>query len=1009
LKGKNISALSNEKGIYSITLKDSVNVIIVTSALGYISKETWASAAWKVVNIKLETDVVNLEQVAVIGYGTVKRKDLTGAVGEVKMEDLQKAPVPSFDAALAGRVAGVNVSSVDGQPGSNNIITIRGGNSLTQDNSPLYVVDGFPVENPNNNAINPSDIESIDILKDASATAIYGARGANGVIIITTKKGKAGAPIVTYNAWYGIQENIKQQEVMSPYEFVKYQLELSPTTFTALYLNNGQTLESYRNLKGVNWQDLILQTAPVYSNSISVRGGNDKTRYFMSGSMFDQKGIVLGGGFTRYQGRINLDQNINQQVKIGVNINYTYAKTFGQVALASNENNISSYLFYNAWGYRPVTGDPAQDATFVDAVFDDDINSSTDVRINPYQSAINSYNYWFNKGLYANVFAEYKFLKNFTLRITGGINLSDNKNEIFNNSKSPAGNPRTDYGRVNGVNGSVINYNTTNLLNESTLTYNKTFNKDHVLNAVGGFTVQKINLGSNGFAAIQVPNETLGISGLDEGTPTLNYSSASVSTLASFLGRVNYTFKSKYLFTASIRTDGSSRFAPQNRWGYFPSGSFAWKLGEEKFMKKLNFISDAKIRLSHGVTGNNRVSDFAYLSVLRQNVAFNSGNTGSGYYFNGVYIPGSVPTEVGNEDLKWESTVQTDLGINLSLFKNRIEIIADVYSKRTKDLLLNASLPSSTGYLTGFKNIGVIANRGLEFTINTINIQTKKFTWSTNFNISFNRNEIVELNDNQPSLTTRVFWNSNYNNSLPYLAKPGSPIALFYGFIFDGIYQYSDFNALPNGTYALKDEVVNNGSDRSLIQPGFIKYKDINGDGIVDANDQTVIGNPQPIHTGGFSNNFKYGNFDLNVFLQWSYGNDILNANRIIFEGSEARTYLNMFKSMENRWSTTNPSNLLPKTGGYGPNVYSTRTIEDGSFLRLKTVALGYTLPDSWLKKMKIKSIRAYSSAQNLITWTNYSGVDPEVSVRNSPLTPGFDFSAYPKARTITFGLDVTF
>jgi len=1009
LKNKDISTITNDLGFYSVVLKDSVNVIIVASGAGYVTKETWTSVAWTVVNIKLEASVINLEEVAVIGYGTVRRKDLTGSVGEVKMEDLRKAPVPSFDAALAGRIAGVNVSSADGQPGSGNIITIRGGNSVTQDNSPLYVVDGFPIENPNNNAINPADIETIDVLKDASATAIYGARGANGVIIITTKKGRAGAPVVTFNSWYGIQRNIRQQEVMSPYEFVKYQTELNPSLFNPLYLNNGKTLESYRDMTGVNWQDLILRTAPVSSNTISIRGGSDKTKYFMSGSIFDQKGIVLGGGFKRYQGRINLDQTINSNFKVGINANYTYTRTFGQVATAATENNTSSYLFYNAWGYRPVTGDSAQDANLIETTFDEDVTSSVDVRVNPYQSAMNAYNYVFNAGLYTNIYVEYKFLRNFVLRVTGGVNITDIKAENFNNSKSPAGNPRTLYGRVNGMNGSVINNNIRSLLNENTLTYNKSFNRNNVLSAVAGFTVQKIRTGSNGFAAIQVPNESLGISGLDEGTPTVNYSAASVSTLASVFGRVNYTYRSKYLLTASMRADGSSRFASHNRWGYFPSAAFAWRLGDEKFMKNLKFISDAKVRLSHGATGNNRVSDFAYLSVLRQNVAFNSGNTGSGYYFNGVYVPGSVPTEVGNIDLKWETTVQSNIGINLSFLKNRIEFIADVYNKKTKDLLLNASLASSTGYLNGYKNIGSIQNRGLELTLNTVNIQTNKFSWTSSFNISFNKNKILELNDNQPSLTTRVLWNDNFNNSLPYLARPGQPVAMFYGFLFDGIYQTSDFDLLPNGTYTLKANVVNNGLDRSLIQPGFIKYKDINGDGVVDANDQTAIGNPLPVHIGGFSNNFRYGNFDLNVFFQWSYGNDIMNANRIIFEGSEGRVFLNMFKSMEDRWSAENPGNLLPKAGGYGPNVYSSRTIEDGSFLRLKTVALGYTLPESLLKKMKIKTIRTYVSAQNLITWTNYSGVDPEVSVRNSPLTPGFDFSSYPKARTITFGLDVTF
>ena len=1004
--GSNMVA-ANAAGEFRIAVA-SAQAELVVSFMGYQSKELTASGT-QPLRVALSPGNSELEEVAVIGYGTVKRKDLTGSVGEVKMDDLKKAPVPSFDAALAGRVAGVTVSSVDGQPGSSNIITIRGGNSLTQDNSPLYVVDGFPIENPNNNAINPADIESIDVLKDASATAIYGARGANGVIIITTKKGKAGAPVVTLNSWYGIQRNIRQQELMSPYEFVKYQTELNPTLFNPLYLSNGKTLDSYKNVEGINWQDKILRTAAVSSNSISVRGGNDKTKYFVSGSLFDQKGIILGGGFKRAQARVNLDQIVNPNVKFGINANYNYSRTYGQVALASTENNISSYLFYNAWGYRPVTGDSAQDANFLEMPFDEDVTSSVDVRVNPYQIATNAYNYSFNYGLYTNSYIEYKFLKNFTLRVTGGVSLSDVRYETFNNSKSPAGNPRTLYGRVNGMNGSISNNKVINLVNENTLTYNKTINRNNVINAVGGFSMQRVKLSADGFSAIQVPNESLGIAGLDEGTPTFVSSSASESILASFFGRFNYTYRGKYLLTASMRADGSSRFSPNNRWGYFPSAAFAWKLGEEKFMRKLGFVSDAKVRLSHGFTGNNRVSDYAYLSVLRQNVAFNSGNTGSGYYFNGVYVPGSVPTEVGNEDLKWETTVQTDLGVNLAVLNNRVELVADVYRKKTKDLLLLASLASSTGYATGYKNIGSIENKGLELTLNIVNVKTRDFTWSSTFNIAFNRNKILELNENQPSLTTRVYWNDNFNNSLPYLAKPGRPVALFYGFLFDGIYQTGDFNQLPNGTYSLKDDVVNNGMDRSQIQPGFIRYKDVNGDGVVDANDQAVIGNPQPIHTGGFSNNFRYGNFDLNVFFQWSYGNDILNGNRIIFEGSEGRPFLNMFKSMENRWSPQNASNLLPKTGGYGPNVYSSRTIEDGSFLRLKTVALGYTLPESLLKKIKMKSIRAYASAQNLVTWTKYSGLDPEVSVRNSALTPGFDFSSYPKARTVTLGLDITF
>lgn len=1013
VKGKQASVTTNEGGIYSIPLDNVQGVVLVFSSVGYLNKEIKLNGNATLYNVKLDHNPKDMEDVIVIGYGTVRKKDLTGSVAQVKVAEIQKAPVPSFEDALGGRVAGVQVGAVDGQPGSGNLITIRGGNSITQSNAPLYVIDGFPVENPNNNMFNPDDLESIEILKDASATAIYGARGANGVVIITTKKGKAGAPVVTYNAWYGLQQEINRQEVMSPYEFVKYQLELLPAQATALYLDNGKTLESYRNVKGVDWQEEIFRTAPMQSHSVAISGGNAGTRYALSGNIMDQQGILINSGFKRYQGRIVLDQTVNPRLKTGVNINYSSLRANGQIATSGGENGISasSYLFYSAWGYRPVTGDSLADLTFADDAFDPDITSNADLRVNPILSAKNAYNVAFTNALFANAYLEYKVLKNLTLRVTGGLTRNATRREIFNNSKTAAGNPRTNYGATNGINGSVNNNVFSSWLNENTLTWNQRFNKDHILNVVGGFTLQRYKTLIDGFSANKVPNESLGISGLDEGTPQVNVSSESEAAQVSFLGRVNYTLKSKYLFTASFRSDGSSKFAKDNRWSYFPSGSVAWRISEEKFMKKLPFISDAKLRVSYGITGNNRVADFSYLSVLRQTgFTNNSGNTTPGYYFNNSHIPGSAPVEVGNKDLKWERTAQTDVGLDIGFLNNRIALTVDYYYKKTSDLLLNASLASSTGYLNGFKNIGKVSNTGLEFTLNTVNINNKNFSWNTNFNISFNRNKILELNYDQPSLTTRVqAWNDNFNNSLPYLAKPGMPVALFFGYLFDGLYQYEDFDRLPNGSYVLREDVPNNGQDRSVIKPGSMKYVDINGDGIVDANDQTFIGNPLPIHTGGFSNNFRYHNFDLNVFFQWSYGNDILNANRLVFEGMEARPYLNMFKSFENRWTAENTDTDMPAAGVTSPNVYSTRIIEDGSFLRLKTVSLGYNLPTPLLKRAKIQGIRVYAAAQNLVTWTNYSGVDPEVSVRNTALTPGFDWSAYPKARTLTLGINVTF
>ncbi|MEV4886382.1 TonB-dependent receptor [Chitinophaga ginsengisegetis] len=997
VKNDKTSAITNEDGIYHIATSNAPGTTLVFSYIGFLNREVKLTAGRSVYNIVLEPSIKGLNDVVVIGYGTVKRKDVTGSVGEFKIADLAKAPVPSFEEALGGRVAGVQVSASDGQPGSALNIVIRGNNSVTQENSPLYVVDGFPMENPSNNIFNPEEIASIEVLKDASATAIYGARGANGVILITTKKGKTGAPTVTYQTWMGFQENIKKQKMMSPYEFVKYQLEQNSAFYTPIYLGEDKTLDDYKNVKGIDWQDQIFRKAFMQNHSLSLRGGNDKTTYSLSGSLLDQNGIIINSGFKRYQGRAVVDQRLNDKVKAGINVNYTATKTYGAVA-SPTPNGPTSSLMYSVWGYRPVTGDSSSDASLVNEPFDPDVDPLNEYRMNPIISTKNEYNPLFNNTLIANAYVEYNPAKYFTLRVAGGITKEAQRKEIFNNSNTRLGNPKSS---ILGINGSVSNLERTNWLNENTLTYARVINKDHNLNVLGGFTMQKSAYYSYGFSASQLPNESLGMSGLDEGIINTAPTAKSSNALMSFLGRVNYGYKSRYLLTLSFRADGSSKFPDNNRWAYFPSGAVAWRIIEESFMKNLSFLSDAKIRAGYGTTGNNRVGDFAYLTSL-QLFPY------SGYSFGNSPVQGIIPSNLGFPRLKWETTAQTDIGIDLGFLKNRIMFTADYYKKNTKDLLLNATLAPSSGYLSGIRNIGKVSNEGLEFSVNTMNVQHKKFTWSTSFNISFNRNKVIQLNEGEPSYASRITW-GNFNNAYPYIAIPGHPIASFYGFIFDGVYQYSDFDQ-SNGTYVLKDKVPNNGNPRSSIQPGYIKFKDINGDGQVDNSDLTIIGNPNPIHTGGISNNFTYKNFDLNVFFQWSYGNDILNANRIEFEnGDVTRSFLNMFASYADRWTPENQTNKLYKVGGQGPLVYSSRTIEDGSYLRLKTVALGYNLPASLLKQAKIKGLRVYTSAQNLITWTNYSGLDPEVSVRQSALTPGFDWSAYPKARTITFGLDVTF
>lgn len=996
--GKYNTVITDTAGVFELTVVNG-NVELNFSMIGY-QKQKKLVRAGSFVTVTLIISEETLEDIVVVGYGTTRRRDLTGAVGKVSIEDLQKAPVASFEDALAGRVAGVQVSSIDGQPGDAPAITIRGANSITQDNSPLYVVDGFPIEGFTANTINPSEIESIEVLKDASATAIYGARGANGVIIVNTKKGKAGPPVISFQSWVGVSENIRKIEMMSPYEFVKYQSELNPS-YGAIYLQDGRDLDYYKTAKATDWQDAIFKTAISNNNSISISGGNDKTKYAISGSVFSQDGIVVNSGFKRYQGRISIDQTINSRMKIGITANYAQTKTNGQVVRNSENSSATSYTMYSAWGYRPVSANAEVD--LIEELIDPEIDNSFDYRINPVINLKNIHNLRLASALNVNAYLEYKVLKNLIFRTTAGINNNDSRQEVFYNSRTSAGSTQTAVGATNGPNGSIRHGQSNSWLNENTLTYDKTFNKIHSVKILGGFTVQRADMQSDGYSASQVPNESLGIAGLEEGILKSATSSVSYNTLASFLSRINYDYKSKYLLTLNFRADGSSKFPAHNRWGYFPSASGAWIFSDEPFLKSSNTISHGKLRVGYGVVGNNRVSDFGYLSQILLNFASGAGNTRTGYSFNNTYHNGSAPWNLGNSQLRWETTGQFNAGLDVNLFKDRISFVVDYYQKQTYDLLLNATLAPTTGFRKAFKNIGKVSNSGIEFTLNTRNVVKKDFSWNSSFNISFNRNKIIELNEDEPSLTTGLGWNANFAQEHPYIAKPGMPIAMFYGYIWDGVYQLEDFISYPDGSYALKNGIAATG----VPKPGYIKYRDINGDGLINARDRTIIGNPNPIHVGGFNNNIKYKNFDLNVFFQWSYGNDILNANRIDFEGQTSRGQLNMFATYVDRWSFENTDAKNYIAGGGGPAAYSDRIIEDGSFLRLKTVQLAYNIPYNFLKRYKVRGVKFYVSAQNLVTWTRYSGLDPEVSTSHSALTPGFDYSPYPKPRLVTVGINL--
>ncbi|MFT4093993.1 MAG: TonB-dependent receptor [Niabella sp.] len=1001
VKNTSTATVTDKNGFFTIESANK-NAVLVITYVGYELKEVQPDGQ-TMLHIKLKPLNNNMENMVVIGYGTVRRKDLTGSVGEVKMEDLQKAPVKSFDDALAGRIAGVQVTSPDGQPGAAANIVIRGGNSVTQDNSPLYVIDGFPIDNPDNNALNPSDIESIEILKDASATAIYGARGANGVIIITTKRGKDGKSKVEYSGYGGFQNNITKVKSMNPYEFVRLQLELFPTSAPDLYTTGlGKTLEDYKNVQGIDWQDELFQkNAFMHNHNLSVSGGNKATKFSLSGSYFDQQGTIINSGFRRAQARFTLDHNVNSKFKVGLTANYSNMNAYGTKVSGGASSDLS--LLYWAWCYRPINGSGNIDS-LLNSLEDGDITSSTDYRFNPVKEAENELRNRISNVWNTNVYGEYALMPSLKLRVSAGIVNNILRAESFDNSQTRSANPRGATGQ-NGMNGSVIYTERSSYVNENTLTFNKTFQKTHRLTVLAGATVQGDANKRYGSAAIQVPNESLGINGLDEGTPYSITASATNNTLASLLGRVDYSYRSKYLATASLRADGSSKFNTDHKWAYFPSASVAWNFANEPFLGNTSF-SEGKLRLSYGATGNNRVGDFAYLSALTRPIQY-------AYAPNNTLITGIVPSALGNANLKWETTIETNLGIDLGFWNQRVMLTADLYRKKTNDLLINAEIPLSSGYESVYKNIGKTENKGLELTITTVNFKKQNFSWNSSFNIAFNRSKVLALNDGQQEILTNVSWENTagYGNVPAYIARIGQPVGMFYGLIWNGNYQYSDFNETSPGVYVLKDDVADNGTVRSQIQPGDIRYKDLDGNLTIDNNDRTVIGNPNPDFIGGFTNNIQFKNFDLNIFFQFVQGGDVLNANRIYFEGGigNTRPGFNEFASYADRWTPDNPTNEYFRANGQGSlRAYSTRTIEDGSFVRLKTVALGYTLPANLLRRIKVQNARFYISAQNLYTWTKYKGNDPEVSTYDSPLTPAFDFSAYPRAKNIVAGISIT-
>ncbi len=998
-------------GNYTIKVS-SANAILTYSCLGYAEVREPVGGR-NVINVILKEENIALDaaEVVSVGYGSVTRRDLTGSISKVDMDELMKAPVTNFDQALSGKVAGVVVTTSDGALGSEANITIRGNNSLTQSSAPLYIIDGFPTESSMATSLSSADIESIDILKDASATAIYGARGANGVIVITTKQGNEGKPKVNFSASWTGSGIANKVDLMDGYEFVSLQSEMSDYWGTSkVYLRNTNgdqvyTPEDYRKVTNYDWQDEIYRAALTQNYNISISGGHKESgnRYNVSFSATDQDGIIVQSNFKRYQGKINFQQKIGKNVTFDFLANYTRSITNGVTPTSAQQSSSASgWLMYSVWGYRPVTPISTQgsDDSIFDSILDSSVASADDYRFNPAKTVRNEYRKTIVDYLNANAGITWEIIPDLKLKVTGGYTINKRRREEFNGTQTYTGYVGSPSGK--GINGAIYWHDKKTWLNENTLTYTKRFDRKHNFQFLGGFTMQGETYDYKGTVAEQMTTEALGINGLHTG----NYQNVTPWqydwTMMSALLRVNYNYKYKYYATASFRADGSSKFPAGNRWGYFPSFGLSWNFNREDWLKDVTWLSNGKLRASWGLTGNNRTTTpYDYYSQI----ATLPGHVESyDYVFNGQIVSGYYPSNMSNEKLRWETTAQWNLGVDASFLDSRIKFTADWYLKNTRDLLLQATIPASSGYTSAMLNIGSMRNQGVEFTVSAVAMDRKDFKWSVDFNIAMNRNKVTALTNNQYSLLSQVSWDYNYNSQYPYITQVGKPSGMMYGYIYEGTYKYDEFkgNVLKDGVAYM------NSVGKEQTRPGDPKYRDINYDGIIDDNDRTIIGCGQPLHTGGFGNTFNYLNFDLNIFFSWSYGNDVINANRLIFENGSKQN-LNLLSSYADHWSASKPDSDIPRIGANGMNVYSSRVVEDGSFLRLKTLSIGYTFSRAVLRKLHVDTMRAYLNIDNLFTITRYSGPDPEVSTRNSVLTPGFDWSAYPRSRGFTAGISLTF
>lgn len=939
--GNNNGTVTDANGNYQIRVSDAAQSIEF-SYLSYLRQVVNIDGR-SVIDVVLETDNKTLSEVIVIGYNTEKKALLTGAIGEVKSSDLKDIPVPGIDGILQGQTAGVQVSQNSGTPGGAMSVRIRGVSSIGGSSQPLYVIDGIPVttgdfaqigyEGQGVNALSdlsPNDIESISVLKDAAAAAIYGARASNGVVLITTKRGGNRKSVINFNAYYGVQQAWKTLDMLDAKDWMLYRNDLAGSeVFTPDDMNNIQT--------NTDWQQVIFRTAPMSNYELSSTSGNDKTSVFMSGNLFQQEGILIGTDYQRINGRLNVDHKMSKKLTIGTSIGLSRAQT----------NRVE--------GDQSLHG-PLPNGISTPAIFPVFNEDGTYNQEGPYSNAVSIANEAINQNFsfrtIANVYADYKILPGLTLSTKWGADFLNFREHAYESIKTVQG------AKFNGL-GFETYTNVLNVVSNNFLRYQKSIKK-HSMEVMGGYSFERYENRSSFIRAQDFADP--GLQYINSATTIVSASTSGFeSGIRSFFGRANYNFDNKYLFTFSGRLDGSSRFGENNRNGFFPAASAAWRIGEESFFK-VKAISELKIRASYGLTGNDDIPQFLFAALY--------GITAYGGQ------PGVFPNNIPNPDLKWETTAQTNLGLDIGLFDNKITATIDLYDKQTKDLLLSRPLPTSSGFSVVTQNVGRVQNRGIELSLTTDNLPGRTLSWNTRLNISANRNKVLELYNNQP-----IDDLGRGSNRI----EEGQPIGIFYNYEWLGV-------------------------DPST---GDVVYADKNFDGEITTDDRTMVGNPHPDFIGGITNTFEYKGVDLSIFFQGSYGNDMFNGSRLFLESLQGGD--NQLEIVNRRWQK--PGDITPIPDATNDPVRaasnrrsSSRFIEDGSYLRLKNLTLGYSFNKDLLRDKKISGLRLYFSGQNLLTFTNYSGLDPEVNYRgNENAVIGTDFFTYPQARAYTFGLNLTF